>query len=80
LFSENKTVEPSYYGLGWYVDPGGHYRTFHEGGIDGFSSCFDRYLDNDLCIVALSNFEFAECRADLTEPLTQLFTKMKESK
>ena len=75
VFAENKSVDPSYYGMGWYVDPNGTYRTFHEGGIDGFSSCLDRYLNNDLCIVALSNFEFAECRVDVTEPLTKLFIK-----
>ncbi len=74
MFAENKSVNPSYYGLGWYVDPNGDYRTFHEGGIDGFSSCIDRFLKNDLCIIALSNFEFVECRVDITEPLTKLFT------
>lgn len=73
MFEENKSVNPSYYGLGWYVDPHGDYRTFHEGGIDGFSSCLDRFLKNGLCIIALSNFEFTECRVDITEPLTKLF-------
>jgi len=72
IFSENKSVVPGYYGLGWYVDSKGNYRTFHEGGIEGFASCIDRYLNTDVCIIALCNFEFAECRVDVTEPLTKM--------
>ncbi len=75
VFAENKAVEPSYYGFGWYVGPDSSsqdYRTFHEGGIAGFSSCVDRYLKNGLCIIVLSNFEFTESRVDVTEPLTKL--------
>ena len=72
IFSENKSVIPSYYGLGWYVDSKGSYRTFHEGGIEGFASCIDRYINTDICIIALSNFEFAECRVDVTEPLAKM--------
>ena len=75
IFAENKAVDPSFYGFGWYV---GHnsefkdYRTFHEGGIDGFSACIDRYVDNDLCIIFLSNFEFTESRVDFTEPIAKI--------
>lgn len=75
VFAENKDVEPSYYGFGWYVGPDAakqDYRTFHEGGIAGFSACLDRYLHKEVCIIALSNFEFAESRVDVTEPLTNM--------
>jgi CubicO group peptidase (beta-lactamase class C family) len=80
VFAENKTVDPSYYGFGWYVGPAAgyqDYRTFHEGGIGGFSACIDRYLDKDVCIIALSNFEFAEPRVDVTEPLTKMLLDQK---
>jgi hypothetical protein len=72
IFPENPSVGPAYYGFGWYIDSKGSYRTFHEGGIDGFSSCIDRYINTDVCIIALSNLEFAECRIDVTEPLSKL--------
>lgn len=78
IFAENKAVEPSYYGYGWYVgyDPGmSDQRTFHEGGLAGFSACLDRYLTNNLCIIVLSNFEFVEARSDISEPITKLILK-----
>ncbi|MDJ1506341.1 serine hydrolase domain-containing protein [Xanthocytophaga agilis] len=83
VFAENKAVQPSYYGFGWYVSQSTayqDYRTFHEGGIDGFSACIDRYLTNGLCVIILSNLEFTESRVDLTEPIIDLVFKTSISK
>lgn len=46
------------YGLGWFVgERDGRRRVGHGGAINGFSSAFDRYPDEKLCVVVLSNRE-----------------------
>jgi CubicO group peptidase (beta-lactamase class C family) len=46
------------YAYGWSVsDLYKHKRISHSGGINGFSSNISRYLDDDICIVVLSNYE-----------------------
>ncbi len=48
------------YAYGWNVSElYKHKRISHSGGIDGFASNISRYPDDDLCIIALSNFEHA---------------------
>ncbi len=81
IFRENANVDPGYYGFGWFVDED-HYefkdhRAFHEGGINGFSACIDRYLNSRVCIIVLSNYEFSESRVDLTEPITKIIFSSK---
>ena len=76
IFAQNDEVDPSYYGFGWFVED--NYwkfetsRAFHEGGIDGFSACIDRYPAEGICIVVLSNFEFVESRVDVADPIAQI--------
>jgi CubicO group peptidase (beta-lactamase class C family) len=44
------------YGYGWYVDTiNGHYRTRHPGIVTGYLSNISRYVNDDACIVILSN-------------------------
>ena len=44
------------YGLGWYIDSIGADRIVNHGGnIDGFSSYYLMNLQNDICIIILSN-------------------------
>jgi CubicO group peptidase (beta-lactamase class C family) len=46
------------YAYGWFVSElFKHKRINHSGGIDGFACNISRYPDDDLCIIALSNFE-----------------------
>ena len=46
------------YGLGVFIDTvEKHYRIQHGGSIHGFLSKIDRYVDDDICIVVLSNNE-----------------------
>jgi len=49
------------YGYGWFVgDLFGHRRIGHSGGISGFSANISRYVDDDVCVVVLSNIEGGE--------------------
>jgi D-alanyl-D-alanine carboxypeptidase len=51
---QNGTSIP--YGFGWGLSPWhGHRRVFHDGGIPGFSSDFERFIDDGLTVVVLTN-------------------------
>jgi len=58
------------YGYGWEIKPfQGKLVAQHSGGIEGFASFFGRWLDDDLCLILLSNFDFAplsQFKDDLT--------------
>ncbi|MEM1321831.1 MAG: serine hydrolase [Bacteroidota bacterium] len=56
------TPEKANYGYGWEIDQM-HNRTSyaHGGGIDGFSTFIARFPEEDVCVVALSNYENAQC-------------------
>jgi CubicO group peptidase (beta-lactamase class C family) len=44
------------YGYGWLVDDfGGHCLTAHGGGAPGFVSMMQRWVDDSLCVIVLSN-------------------------
>lgn len=46
----------AYYGYGWVVDSiCGHRRIHHSGGFNGFASWNSRFVDDDVCIIILSN-------------------------
>lgn len=46
------------YGFGWgIVDVFNHKMIAHTGEIDGFTSNISRFIDDDICIIILSNFE-----------------------
>lgn len=48
------------YGFGWAVNPqSGHARISHGGGIHGFSTSLNRYPDDGLVTIVLSNFQGA---------------------
>lgn len=49
------------YGYGWFRDTAyGRLNIFHGGGIPGFVAQFQRFPDDDLCIVLLSNNSFCD--------------------
>src|SRR3984957_12002892 len=49
------------YGFGWFVDDrAGHRCIHHDGSWQGFETAIDRYVDDQLTVVALSNLEGAE--------------------
>jgi hypothetical protein len=50
------TPQSGSYGYGWLIDSiGGHLLTGHGGGTPGFVSIFQRWPDESLCAVVLSN-------------------------
>jgi CubicO group peptidase (beta-lactamase class C family) len=49
------------YGFGWFIDQrAGHRCIHHDGAWQGFETAIDRYVDDRLTVVALSNLEGAE--------------------
>lgn len=57
------------YGYGWEItEVDGKKVARHSGGIEGFSSHFTRFLNENACLIILSNFDFAplhQVREDL---------------
>jgi hypothetical protein len=48
------------YAYGWSVtELSNHKRISHSGGINGFGANISRYVNDDVCVVVLSNFEYA---------------------
>ena len=44
------------YGYGWAIEEqNGHKRISHNGGINGFSTQINRYVNDDACVIVLSN-------------------------
>jgi CubicO group peptidase (beta-lactamase class C family) len=49
------------YGFGWFIEQrNGHRCIHHDGSWQGFETAIDRYVDDHLTVVALSNLESAE--------------------
>ncbi len=49
------------YGFGWFIEQrSGHRCIHHDGAWQGFETAIDRYVDDQLTVVALSNLEAAE--------------------
>ncbi len=49
------------YGFGWFIDQrDGHRCIHHDGSWQGFETAIDRYVDDQLTVVALSNLADAE--------------------
>ena len=49
------------YGYGWQIEKVLNRKCIrHAGGIEGFQAQISRFVDDDVCIIALSNFEFAK--------------------
>lgn len=50
------TARTPFYGYGWLVDDlAGHRLTAHGGGTPGFTSMFQRWVHDSLCVIVLSN-------------------------
>ena len=46
------------YGFGWYIDEvNGHRRTHHGGGVPGFVAEFDRFPDDQICVILMANIQ-----------------------
>jgi len=48
------------YGYGWFTNPIAYRKCLnHEGSVNGFASCYIRFVEDCVCIIILSNFEQA---------------------
>jgi D-alanyl-D-alanine carboxypeptidase len=46
----------THYGLGWFIDSvNNHLRIHHDGGVPGFRTDFERYPDEKLSVIVLTN-------------------------
>ncbi|MFC1636609.1 serine hydrolase [Planctomycetota bacterium] len=70
----------SYYGYGWNIGEKHDREEFcHGGGINGFTAFITRFPQEEICIVILSNFEFApidDLSGDLTDIVKDVFDPM----
>ena len=58
---KNGQLNKGNYGFGWFIDQrSGHRCIHHDGAWQGFETAIDRYVDDQLTVVALSNLEDAE--------------------
>lgn len=54
--AKNPDGSPVTYGFGWYLDPyRGHRRMWHSGETAGFRTVIERFPDDDLSVIVLSN-------------------------
>ncbi|MCX7974558.1 MAG: serine hydrolase [Candidatus Aminicenantes bacterium] len=64
------------YGYGWVIKKiNGRLVAQHSGSIEGFVSQMIRFLDDDLCLIILSNFDFAPIGQFTNDMLSLLFGK-----
>lgn len=55
---KNGQVNKGHYGFGWFIDDrAGHRCIHHDGAWQGFETAIDRYVDDQLTVVALANLE-----------------------
>jgi CubicO group peptidase (beta-lactamase class C family) len=61
------------YGLGWFIDSqNGHRRIHHDGGVPGFSSNFERYVDDKFTVIVLANTDGANL-INISEAIAGLY-------
>jgi CubicO group peptidase (beta-lactamase class C family) len=66
------------YGFGWFIDSRhGHRTIHHDGSWQGFETAIDRYVDDRLTVVALSNLADAS-PGKITERVAEMYWKDKE--
>ena len=55
---KNGQANKGHYGFGWFIDDrAGHRCIHHDGAWQGFETAIDRYVDDQLSVVALANLE-----------------------
>ena len=61
------------YGFGWFIDQrNGHRCIHHDGAWQGFETAIDRYVDDHLTVVALTNLEGAK-PGEITQHVAELY-------
>lgn len=74
-----KNGEPNkgHYGFGWFIeDRNGHRCIHHDGSWQGFETAIDRYVDDQLTVVALTNLSGAE-PGKITQHVAEMYLAQK---
>jgi CubicO group peptidase (beta-lactamase class C family) len=74
---KNGQPNQGHYGYGWFIDQRrGHRAIHHDGAWQGFQTAIDRYIDDQLTVVALSNLSGSE-PGKITEHVAQMYLAAK---
>ena len=58
---KNGQPDKGHYGFGWFIDERHGHRCFHhDGAWQGFQTAIDRYVDDQLTVIALCNLSGAQ--------------------
>ena len=69
----NGQPNPGHYGFGWFIDiREGHRAIHHDGSWQGFETAIDRYVDDRLTVVALTNLSGAN-PGKITERVAKMY-------
>jgi len=70
---KNGQSNKGHYGFGWFIDErNGHRCIHHDGSWQGFETAIDRYVDDQLTVVALTNLSGAE-PGKITQHVAELY-------
>jgi CubicO group peptidase (beta-lactamase class C family) len=70
---KNGQPNQGHYGFGWFIDErNGHRCIHHDGSWQGFETAIDRYVDDQLTVVALTNLAGAE-PGKITQHVAELY-------
>ena len=70
---KNGQPNQGHYGFGWFIDErNGHRCIHHDGSWQGFETAIDRYVDDQLTVVALTNLSGAE-PGKITQHVAELY-------
>lgn len=70
---KNGQPNQGHYGFGWFIDErNGHRCIHHDGSWQGFETAIDRYVDDQLTVVALTNLSGAE-PGRITQHVAELY-------
>jgi CubicO group peptidase (beta-lactamase class C family) len=70
---KNGQPNQGHYGFGWFIDERrGHRLIHHDGAWQGFQTAIDRYIDDQLTVVALSNLS-GSAPGKITEHVAEIY-------
>ena len=68
------------YGFGWFINQrNGHRCIHHDGAWQGFQTAIDRYVDDQLTVVALANLEAAK-PGEITQHVAEMYLSADQKK
>jgi CubicO group peptidase (beta-lactamase class C family) len=64
------------YGFGWFIERNGHRCIHHDGSWQGFETAIDRYVDDHLSVIALTNLAGAK-PGEITKHVAEMYLQVK---